>query len=111
MNVDRNELIDFIKYLHFRSLPTLETTMMAFGIQKVYGKAFEKLAAFLKDLGGGLQVERSDTLQNLLEALASGKYFDEHMGPYLFHDSLFYLVNFYKYGKLTYENLIYFDNV
>ena len=78
MNVDRNELINFTKYRHFRSLPTLETTMMAFGIQKVYGKAFEKLAAFLKDLGGGLQVERSDTLQNLLEALASGKYFDEH---------------------------------
>ena len=52
----------------FRSLPTLETAMIAFGIQKVYGKAFEKLAAFLQDLGGR---QESDTLQNLLEALAS----------------------------------------
>ena len=64
----------FLTYSHFhslplfRSLPTLETAMIAFGIQKVYGKAFEKLAAFLQDLGGR---QESDTLQNLLEALAS----------------------------------------
>ena len=42
--------------------------MAAFGIQKVYGKSFEKLAAFLQDLGGR---QENDTLQNLLEALAS----------------------------------------
>ena len=53
-----------------RSLPTLETTMKAFGIQKVQGQAFDKLRAFMEDLGSfqGGQPE-SDTLQELLTVL------------------------------------------
>ena len=35
-----------------RSLPTLETAMKAFGIEAVYGEAFDKLKAFLEDLEG-----------------------------------------------------------
>ena len=35
-----------------RSLPTLPTVMSALGIETIYGKSFEKLAEFLKDLGG-----------------------------------------------------------
>ena len=35
-----------------RSLPTLSTVMSALGIESIYGKSFDKLAVFLKDLGG-----------------------------------------------------------
>ena len=35
-----------------RSLPGLQTVLSALGIKSLYGKSFEKLAAFLKDLGG-----------------------------------------------------------
>ena len=51
-----------------RSLPTLETTMKAFGIQKVQGQAFEKLRAFMQDLGS-LTSQSGDTLQELLQVL------------------------------------------
>ena len=34
-----------------RSLPTLQSVMSAFGIESIYGQSFNKLAAFLKDLG------------------------------------------------------------
>ena len=61
----------------YRSLPTLETIMTAFGIQKVNGIAFEKLAAFLKDLGGH---QESDTLHNLLEALALEQNLEKNEG-------------------------------
>lgn len=50
-----------------RSLPSLKTVMKAFGIEAVYGQAFEKLQAFLQDIDGR---EESDTLQDLLQALA-----------------------------------------
>ena len=36
-----------------RSLPTLTTVTEAFGIQEVYGESFQKLALFMKDIGGG----------------------------------------------------------
>ena len=49
-----------------RSLPTLKTAMTAFGIENVFGEAFDKLEDFLKDLEGR---EDSDTLQDLLKAL------------------------------------------
>ena len=35
-----------------RSLPTLSNVMSALGIESIYGKSFDKLAVFLKDLGG-----------------------------------------------------------
>ena len=35
-----------------RSLPTLSTVMSALGIESIHGKSFDKLAVFLKDLGG-----------------------------------------------------------
>ncbi len=51
-----------------RSLPTLETAMKAFGIDAIYGSAFEKLVAFMKDIDGKAD---GDTLQELLKTLAS----------------------------------------
>ena len=35
-----------------RSLPSLSTFMSVLGIESLYGNSFEKLASFLKDLGG-----------------------------------------------------------
>ena len=35
-----------------RSLPSLPTVMASLGIESLHGKSFEKLATFLKDLGG-----------------------------------------------------------
>ena len=57
-----------------RSLPTLDTAMKAFGIKSVYGQAFDKLKAFLQDIDGR---EESDTLYELLQALAKDLQLDQ----------------------------------
>jgi hypothetical protein len=35
-----------------RSLPSLKTVMKALGIEEIYGQAFQKLVAFMKDIDG-----------------------------------------------------------
>ena len=48
-----------------RSLPGLQTVLSALGIKSLYGKSFEKLATFLKDLGGTSNDGRSDNIFRL----------------------------------------------
>lgn len=53
-----------------RSLPTLQSLMKAFGIDSIFGKSFEKLAVFLKDIDGS-QDSNGASLEDLLNILAS----------------------------------------
>jgi len=53
-----------------RSLPGLQTVLSALGIKSLYGKSFEKLATFLKDLGGTSN-DASAPLQELLQSLVA----------------------------------------
>eukprot|EP00096_Caligus_rogercresseyi_P004519 TRINITY_DN18822_c0_g1_i1.p1 TRINITY_DN18822_c0_g1~~TRINITY_DN18822_c0_g1_i1.p1 ORF type:complete len:229 (-),score=28.42 TRINITY_DN18822_c0_g1_i1:1254-1940(-) len=51
-----------------RSLPTLETIMSALKIESIYGTAFEKLVAFMKDIGSKGPLG-DDHLTDLIDAL------------------------------------------